>query len=156
MEPGKKELNEFAEAREAFEMVFSSRAVKNFLRQELIQLQEKVLKFKDEIAAVNDNPELMQRKRMEYLKTDFMLHRLIVKSAGNQIWSKYYDGLLDRAKLYSHLTVKNNPMIFDQSGTEHFAILDAILSGDFSEAKLLFQQHMQNFKNHLIGISPTK
>ena len=36
-----------------------------------------MLKFKDEIAAVNDNPELMQRKRMEYLKTDFMLHRLI-------------------------------------------------------------------------------
>ena len=42
VELGKKELNKFAEARETFEMVFFSRAVKNIPRQELIQLKKNV------------------------------------------------------------------------------------------------------------------
>jgi len=152
VELGNEEMNELSEAREAFEVVFFNRAVKSIPRQEFKRIREDMRKVKAEIDAADDDPERMQRKRSEYLEIDFKFHRRLVEAAGNRIWLKYYDGILDRAKLYSHLTVKKNPMLFEQATKEHLAILDAILAGDFSEAKWLLRQHIRNFKNRLTGL----
>ncbi len=145
------DIEELSEAREAFEMVFFYRSVKNIPRQKFKQIREKLINSIKEFDASDDDPERMQRKISEYLEFDFTFHRSLVEAAGNRMWLKYYDGILGRAKLFSHLTVKKNPKLFDEVANDHLAIVNAILAEDFSEAKWLLRQHIQNFKKRLLN-----
>ena len=133
------DIEELSEAREAFEMVFFYRSVKNIPRQKFKQIREKLINSIKEFDASDDDPERMQRKISEYLEFDFTFHRSLVEAAGNRMWLKYYDGILGRAKLFSHLTVKKNPKLFDEVANDHLAIVNAILAEDFSEAKWLLR-----------------
>lgn len=143
------EINDLSEAREAFEVFFFDRAIENIPRENFKRFRKDILKAKAEIETLEANSEHIYQKRVDYLKIDFAFHRCMIEASGNRIWLKYYDGILDRAKLYSHLTVKINPLFFEQSANEHIAILDAILAGDFTEAKLLVRQHARGFKDRL-------
>ena len=147
------EIDELCEAREAFEIMFFNRSVKNIPREKFKQIKENLLKAREKIDASADDPELMKRNMSEYLEIDYMFHRSLVEAAGNRIWLKYYDGILDRAKLFSHLTVRKDPLLLDQAGKEHLGIINAILANDFSEAKWLLRQHIQKFKKRLFGVS---
>lgn len=145
------ELHDLVEAREMFETVFFGRAARNIPRDEFEAIQARMRSAKAAIDAARSDSADWRRKRSAYLDIDFSFHRRLVEATANRLWLTYYDGLLDRLKLYSHQTVLKYPAFLEQAMEEHDLLLDALIRGDFPAAKRFLRTHIRGYRRRLTG-----
>ena len=139
------EMVNLCEARVVFETAFFERAVRNISRSVFKKYRQRLQQAADQMLSSDDDSKELQDKLTRYREIDFEFHVHLVAASGNKLWMELHNSILDRFRIYSLVLQKRFPSFYPTAHNQHMAILDAILSEDFAEAKWLLRKHLQNF-----------
>ncbi|ONI78918.1 GntR family transcriptional regulator [Actinosynnema sp. ALI-1.44] len=79
----------------------------------------------------------------EFIEADTRFHDALVRSTGNDILTRTYEGLRDRQNRAGRIALANVPGRQDSVLTEHAAILDALAEQDVERARQAIDAHLR-------------
>jgi DNA-binding GntR family transcriptional regulator len=138
-----KDIREIYEMREIIECCAAKRGA---LRCDEAEVRESKKQL-EKMLGKNPNPESFPWGEEENV------HKLIIKSVGNQKLYDTYMGIQDhiiriRIQFLNRYTRQRH----DELIREHIQILDAFLDGDAEKAELAVQTHLRNAAAHFMGL----
>jgi DNA-binding GntR family transcriptional regulator len=136
------DVEEIYEIREVLECFSVRRAVRNLPLNQLIEIEKRLNGLNR-----SDGPKWNQQQA----DLDLELHRLIVSHSGNRRLIAH----LENIALLIHslrLVGYRNDQHARQAGTEHLAIVRALLRRDSELAERLLAEHIENSKRHALEL----
>ncbi|CAM4018125.1 GntR family transcriptional regulator [Kibdelosporangium persicum] len=124
-----RELSELIEARGVIE-----RHAATFACQD-----EPVAQMRDALAAQH----LLRDSAKEFIEADTRFHTALVRSTGNEILTRTYEGLRDRQLRAGMIALANVPGRQDSVLSEHAAIVDALADKDVERAREAIDAHLR-------------
>ncbi|MEG0750631.1 MAG: GntR family transcriptional regulator [Oscillospiraceae bacterium] len=133
----KRDMEEIFDLRFILECLSLSRSAKNLSPE----LREDFVSIRVKIAHVGTAHNMKH-----YIELDNELHQLIVRLAGNELLSSIYNNYLQLITPYRTFALLDKHR-YDDSITEHLAIIDSILSGNIDNAIAINSDHLINTTN---------
>jgi DNA-binding GntR family transcriptional regulator len=137
--PTVEETRQIYEARRAIESAMIAPMIKRITPRQLDALHAKVVE-EEQSWARDDRPHAIRCARE--------FHRSLVQLGGNDILSAALDSILSRGSLATVLYgERHNPGCMC---SDHFAIIDAIRSGDVAATERLMLDHLQQIEDRML------
>ncbi|MEV4311155.1 GntR family transcriptional regulator [Actinocrispum sp. NPDC049592] len=100
----------------------------------------------DEMQDVLATQNLLRRKpkHREFIELDMRFHTTLVRSNGNEILTRMYEGLRDRQVTAGMIALARNPDRQEAVLDEHARILNALVACDFAAAAQAIEDHLKS------------
>ncbi len=152
VEIGPTELDELFEAREIIETRFFIRAARNMKSNDFLEFQGALAEAEEAMNLNKDNQSEWEKCRKAYLKVDRQFHDTLIANCGNRYWSRVYHNVRDQIEIYGQM-VSHHPNWFGVAISDHYAILNALLESNFSDAKANMTKHIRNMRKSVSQIT---
>jgi DNA-binding GntR family transcriptional regulator len=136
-----KQINEVYEIRMALESFALRKLSKNIKKQQLVELQDILIKQYEYVKNVDTNLSL------EY---DMMFHLKIMEFIENEQMLEMFKSIRDKLKFYGNEVLKKKEIRLRQTYEEHLSILEELEKGNAEEVVQKIEEHLQNGRRTLL------
>ena len=149
------ELADLFEVREQIETVFFVRSASAVPQATIDRLRSSMQQSEQAMRHSVNKPEQWNEERIRYLRNDRLLHDTLIKASGNKCWERLYFDIRDRIEIFGN-QLSFDQEWFDVAIEDHYAIIDAILAGDYETGCRAMRQHIANVHRGIVRIRTSR